>query len=119
MRLPIIKFKDRTSPVPITREAYRVGDWLAVCPSYDQWVIFKLANGKRLVNFSFGDKKEAIRFAKWYVRQYEYYMPIWEDYPDADIARLARWSVQHGINIVKVLDDDKLIARLVSSLPDE
>ena len=111
MEHPLIDFKPIIAPlIPSKRtKGLLVGEYLVVSyattnlskPSY---AIYNVA-GRRLFKASYKTTEDAIEMAEWINEQYEDYLPIWEDYPDADVFGLARWSIKNGLKIYETLKE--------------
>lgn len=111
---PIIEFKPIIAPMLPTKSTRGrlVGDYLVVSyaetltdgirPSY---AIYN-TRGRRLFQAAYTDAQGAIEMAEWLNKVFGEFFPIWEEYPDADVFGLARWSVDDGIRIYDKLKQD-------------
>lgn len=86
------------------KRAWKVGDWLAV--SYNTtnlYKIYRLNNGKPLLSVVFDKAEDAVWTAKVINDAFEEYFNIWQEYENADIFALAKWSARNGIEIYEIL----------------
>jgi hypothetical protein len=100
-----IEFIDRSS-VYKKKRAYKIGEHLAVSyvgVSEHNYQVFGISSGKPILNAQFPDIDDAIKFAEWIDEVYRDYLPLLENYPDADIFALSKWSVKNGIRIYETI----------------
>lgn len=112
MNYPVIQFKPQIAPllpVRVTR-GLLVGSYLVV-----SYATTDLANptyaiyntqGRRLFNASYSDVNGALEMAEWLNKAFGNFFPVWEEYPNADVFGLAKWSVNNGLNIYDALKRD-------------
>lgn len=96
-----IHFKDKSSNYSKKREGIKIGDYLVVTQDAE---IFKLINGKKLLQSNFAHYQEALNFADWLDKLYGKYFLLWERWEDVNVFKLARYTVPHGKKILQVLD---------------
>ena len=86
------------------KPAWKIGNWLVVSYSTNSlYRIYRLDTGKPLITVLFNRPEDAVRTAQIISTTFEDYFSIWENYEDADIFSLAKWSVRNGIEIYEVL----------------
>jgi len=108
----IIEFIDRRPfrepDTPKKRRAAKVGNYLAVVPNQ----VFKLNNGLPLLDVKFATLEDAVKFAEWINNLFSEYFVLWEEYPEADIFSLAKWSVPNGLHayeIIKIVENKQVM----------
>ena len=108
----VIEFIDkrpfRETNIPKTRRAALVGNYLAVVPNQ----VFRLDNGLPMLDVKFATLEDAVKFAEWISNIFSEYFVIWEEYPDADIFAMAKWSVPNGLmayEAVKIIKSKAII----------
>ena len=104
----IVPFVDNSTNTKLKKKAFRIGQYLLV--SYvgtkeNTFQIFKAINGKPLFSAVFINKHDAIEFAEFIDKAYQDYLLLLEDYPDANIFALAKWSVKNGIKIYEIIKE--------------
>lgn len=105
----VIEFKPMVYPqcTPKRTRGLLVGDYLVV--SYATQDLEKFCytvyntNGRRLLKTTYTDLDDALEIAEWMNEKYQDYFPIWEEYPNADIFGLARWSIRNGIKFYELI----------------
>ena len=108
---PIIQFVDKTSNFNKRKKCIRVNDYLvlAYCDS-DQKSgspikIYKLKTGLPLLDVKFISPSDALRVAEWITETFGEYFVIWDQYPEADIFGMTKWTVEDGIRKYEALQD--------------
>ena len=99
--MQIITFRDKTTNCSQRREGIGVGEYLAVTKDA---FIYKIRTGRKLFATRFESYEEALDFAELLDQRYKKYFSLWEIWEDADIFRLARYSVRSGNTVLKILD---------------
>lgn len=91
------------------RRGLRVGEWMVVAFSFpnedSSYRIFKLHNGKPVIDSTFISSQDALNIAELINKNYKKYLDIWKSYPDADILEMAQWSVKNGVNLYKIAQE--------------
>ena len=92
----------------IRRKGIAIGDYLIVasdCVGGKYYKIYRKDLGIPFISAIFEDKESALKIANLINDLYADYFAIWDDYPDADIISLAKWSVKNGIDIFELVKD--------------
>lgn len=104
-----VEFIQKLGGVKLKRRGLKVGEWLVVAfPSPkepDQYKIFKLHNGEPIIDAIFLRLKDALKMAELVDKTYKEQMPIWKNYPDADIIGLAQWTVKNGVSLYNIAQE--------------
>jgi len=104
-----VDFIQRLGGIKLKRRGLKVGEWLVVAfPSPkepDQYKIFKLHNGEPVVDITLIRLKDALGMAELINKTYKEQMPIWKNYPDADIIGLAQWTVKNGVSLYNIAQE--------------
>lgn len=104
-----VEFIQKLGGVKLKRRGLKVGEWLVVAfPSSkepNQYKIFKLHNGEPVIDAIFLRLKDALKMAELVDKTYKEQMPIWKDYPDADIIGLAQWTVKNGVSLYNIAQE--------------
>ncbi len=104
-----VEFIQKLGGVKLKRRGLKVGEWLVVAfPSSkepDQYKIFKLHNGEPVIDVIFLRLKDALKMAELIDKTYKEQMPIWKNYPDADIIGLAQWTVKNGVSLYNIAQE--------------
>jgi len=104
---PIVEFSTCEANIKQRKRAYQIGEWLLVSTCGNVYKIYRADTGKPAVGAIFEKAETAVQIAQLLSDRYEAYFPIWQDYPNADIFTLAQWSVEHGIDINRILKEAK------------
>ncbi len=104
---PIVEFSCGDTNIKQRKRAYQIGEWLLVSTYGNVYKIYRADTGKPIVGAIFDKAEIAVQIAQLLSDRYEAYFPIWQDYPNADIFTLAQWSVEHGIDINKIIKEAK------------
>jgi hypothetical protein len=98
-----IDFVDKCVPgVSKKKSGMLIGNYLVIGyigSSHQELGIFSIITGRLFIKAKFQSMEHAQDVAGFLDAKYEQFMPILQDYPDADIIRLARWSVPDGLKI--------------------
>lgn len=109
-----VDFIQRLGGIKLKRRGLRVGEWLVVAfpvpkdekrKEPDEYRIFKLHNGEPVVNVTLLRLKDALGMAELINKTYKEQMPIWKNYPDADIIGLAQWTVKNGVSLYNIAQE--------------
>ncbi len=104
-----VEFIQKLGGVKLKRRGLKVGEWLVVAfPSSkepNQYKIFKLHNGEPVIDAIFLRLKDALKMAELVDKTYKEQMPIWKNYPDADIIGLAQWTVKNGVSLYNIAQE--------------
>jgi hypothetical protein len=104
-----VTFADTTAiGVRNKKVGMQVGNYLAISyigSDHQDLGIFSLITGKLFIKARFQSMEHAQAVAEMLDKKYGEFMPILQDYPDADIIRLARWSVPDGLKIDKKIKE--------------
>jgi hypothetical protein len=82
---------------------WRVGKYLCVMKNRTGYRIYKVLNKSNFIRTIFKVLKDAIQFAEWAEEKFGEYFPIWDDYPDADVVSMAKWTVEDGLRLHELL----------------
>ena len=114
--MQIITFVDKTTNCSQRREGIGVGEYLAV--TQDAF-IYKITTGRKLLNYRFEDRDEAVQFAEFLDQRYRKYLVLWERWENIDVFELARYSVPNGkgiLRIIKRLESGESLAEIKNEL---
>ena len=104
-----VEFIQKLGGVKLKRRGLKIGEWLVVAfPSSkepDQYKIFKLHNGEPVIDAIFLRLRDALKMAELIDKTYKEQMPIWKNYPDADIIGLAQWTVKNGVSLYNIAQE--------------
>ena len=104
-----IDFLDKCVPgVSKKKTGMQVGNYLVIGyigSDHQDLGIFSLITGKLFIKARFQSMEHAQDVAEFLDKKYEQFMPILQDYPDADIVSLARWTVPDGLKIDKKIKE--------------
>jgi hypothetical protein len=103
-----VEYIDNSTNRKLKKKAFRIGEHLLV--SYvgtkdKTYQIFKAINGKPLFPAIFAEVKDAVEFAEFIDETYQDYLLLLENYPDADVFALSKWSVRNGIKIYETINE--------------
>jgi len=99
-KYPITEFVDKSSNFNKKKRCLKINEYLVLAyADLDKTVIkiYKLCNGLPLLDVLFSNAEDAIQVTEWITQQFGEYFPIWDQYPEADVFSMAKWSVPDGI----------------------
>jgi hypothetical protein len=82
---------------------WRIGKYLAVMKHKSGYKIYKVLNKSYFIRTIFKVLKHAIQFAEWADEKFGEYFPIWDDYPDADVVSMAKWTIDDGLRLNELI----------------
>ncbi|OGH07429.1 MAG: hypothetical protein A2W22_03100 [Candidatus Levybacteria bacterium RBG_16_35_11] len=80
-----------------------INEYIGITDEISGYRVYKLKQGEPFIQAIFSSKQDCIKFAEWIVNTFQDYFYLWEQYPEADIVSLCKWSVQDGIKIHETL----------------
>jgi hypothetical protein len=77
--------------------------------------IYNGKNGKPILSSRFSNVVDAIGLAELIYNTYREFLPIWDDYPDADVIKWCRYTVTDGDilhRMIEILNENSKISNL-------
>ena len=105
---PIGKFVDKSSNFNQRKKCIQVNAYLVLAYSDDakkSLKIYKTKTGLPLLDVTFTSFSDAISVAEWITETFGEYFVIWDQYPEADIFSMTKWTVEDGIRKYEALQD--------------
>ena len=108
----VVEFKDLSTNFPKKCRGLMVGTFLVVSGSDKKWKIYSLNAGKPLINVLFINIEDAVKIAEWINDVYKDYLQLFDEFPNADMFGMVKWSVKDGIRnyeAMKLIKTKKLV----------
>lgn len=107
-----IMFSEKTTNRTVSRDGYKVGDFLVVSylPPWrgrgkTPWRVYRFTDGLPAIKTTFASSKDAIRFAEWLDKNYGEFFFIWTEYPHIDLYQITHLTVENGKRYWKYLEE--------------
>jgi hypothetical protein len=97
-----IMFSEKTTNRTVSRDGYKVGDFLVVSylPPWrgdrTPWRVYRFTDGLVAIKTTFASPEDAIRFAEWLDKTYSEFMFIWTEYPHIDLYQITHLTIENG-----------------------
>lgn len=104
--MEIVSFRRDEGTLKTTARGVKIGKYMAIADNTrgGRWYkIFNLISGRPVIDVRFKSQTDATEVAKWLDNLFGEYFPLWENYPDADVFSLAKWSVSSGLQVYETL----------------
>jgi hypothetical protein len=104
----IVRFAVKTTNSTTTKSGYKVGKFLVVGfadARRKSWRIYRSQDGLECIRTTFATADDAIRCAEWIREQYEDYFFIWTEYPNAELFRWTKYTIENGEEYMSFLEN--------------